>query len=283
MKWLVYGGLGWIGSMITSRLREMEEVVIEAEGRADDEVQVEQVLLEHKPDRVLCLIGRTHGPGHPTIDYLEHKDKLLINVRDNLYAPIVMTILCHKYNIHLTYLGTGCIFNNLAHEKQYNENDKPDFFGSSYSVVKGFTDQLLHFYNDTVLNVRIRMPIVGYHHQRNFITKIVQYEYICSIQNSMTVLPDMIPVLIDMAKKQVTGTINLTNPGTIEHNEILTMYKAYVDPDFTWKNFTNDEQNHVLLSERSNNHLDTSRLEILYPNILNIRDSVRLLLQHWTR
>jgi len=269
--------------MITSRLREMEEVVIEAEGRADDEVQVERMLLEHTPDRVLCLIGRTHGPGHPTIDYLEHKDRLLINVRDNLYAPIVMTILCQKYNIHLTYLGTGCIFNNLVHDKQYNENDEPDFFGSSYSVVKGFTDRLLHFYSDTVLNVRIRMPIVGYHHERNFITKIVHYEYICSIQNSMTVLPDMIPVLIDMVKKQVTGTINLTNPGTIEHNEILTMYKAYVDPDFTWKNFTNDEQNHVLLSERSNNHLDTSRLEKSYPNILNIRDSVRLLLQHWTR
>ena len=31
-------------------------------------------------------------------------------------------------------------------------------------------------FNDCVLNVRIRMPIVGNHHPRNFITKIVNYK-----------------------------------------------------------------------------------------------------------
>jgi hypothetical protein len=53
------------------------------------------------------------------------------------------------------------------------------------------------------------------------------------------------------------------------------MYKEIVDPDFTWVNFTATEQNEILLSKRSNNFLDTSALQALYPNVKNIRDSVK--------
>ena len=110
---------------------------------------------------------------------------------------------------------------------------------------------------------------------RNFITKITTYEKICSIPNSMTVLPELLPMAINMAEKGVTGTVNLTNPGLISHNEILEMYKEIVDPEFTWKNFTVEEQNKILAAGRSNNFLDTTKLEKMYPNVKNIKDSVR--------
>lgn len=282
MKWLIYGWNGWIGTQIIHHLQQLEnEEVVCAESRADDEVSVEIELTTILPDRVLCVIGRTHGEGFSTIDYLEQKGKLLENVRDNLYAPMVLTLLCHKYKIHLTYLGTGCIFSDLGGEKEYTEQDKPDFFGSSYSIVKGFTDRLMHFFEDTVLNVRIRMPIVGEHHPRNFITKITSYDNICSIPNSMTNLDDMIPILIDMARHNLKGTINLTNPDPIEHNEILSMYQTFVDPEFTWKNFSIEEQKKILLSERSNNTLDTSLLQKLYPDVPDIRTSLLMLFQNW--
>jgi 3,5-epimerase/4-reductase len=77
-----------------------------------------------------------------------------------------------------------------------------------------------------------------------------------------------------MCNKKITGTINLTNPGLISHNEILEMYKQIVDTDFTWENFDIDEQRKILESERSNNYLDTNRLETLY-NVKNIKDSIR--------
>ncbi len=52
------------------------------------------------------------------------------------------------------------------------------------------------------------------------------------------------------------------------------MYKEIVDPSFTWKNFTIEEQDKILLSKRSNNLLDTSKLESLY-KVRNIKYSVR--------
>ena len=80
-----------------------------------------------------------------------------------------------------------------------------------------------------------------------------------------------------------TGTLNFTNPGSISHNEILEMYKEYVDPDFTWKNFTIEEQNQILKSERSNNLLDTTCLEQLFPEIKNIKESLIYIFKNYNK
>jgi 3,5-epimerase/4-reductase len=90
----------------------------------------------------------------------------------------------------------------------------------------------------------------------------------------MTVLNELIPIMVDMSMKKLKGTVNLTNPGLISHNEILEMYKEIVDPEFTWENFTIEEQNEILASGRSNNFLETFRLESLYP-VKNIKDSIK--------
>ena len=54
--------------------------------------------------------------------------------------------------------------------------------------------------------------------------------------------------------------MNYTNPGAISHNEILELYKSYIDPDFSWKNFSLEEQAKVIIAPRSNNLLDTARV-----------------------
>ena len=287
MRVLIYGGRGWIGSQVIGLLKESNHEVILGTSRVDDRYGVLTELQEVQPTHVMSFIGRTHGviDGKPytTIDYLEQDGKVRENVRDNLFGPMVLALLCKENSIHFTYLGTGCIFEfDESHlygsedkEHGFTETDVPNFFGSSYSVVKGFTDQLMHMFEDSVLNVRIRMPITSDNSKRNFITKITTYEKICSVPNSMTVLPELLPIMIDMAEHKRCGTINLTNPGLITHNEILEMYREIVDPEFTWKNFTIEEQAQILAAGRSNNFLVTDKLESMYPDVKNIKESVR--------
>jgi hypothetical protein len=234
----------------------------------------------------MSFIGRTHGTYNNevigTIDYLEKPGKLVDNIRDNLFSPISLAELSKKNNIHFTYLGTGCIFEyDDEHlfgdlETGFLEADLPNFVGSSYSIIKGYTDRLMQLlYSDSTLNARIRMPITDEQDSpRNFITKITSYKKVCSIPNSMTVLDELLPVLIELALKGEVGTINLTNPGLISHNEILTMYKEIVDPNFTWENFSVEEQNQILASKRSNNCLNTDKLSHLH-SVLPIKESVR--------
>jgi 3,5-epimerase/4-reductase len=142
--------------------------------------------------------------------------------------------------------------------------------------VKGFTDELMHLF-DNVLNVRIRMPITSCNSGRNLITKLISYEYICSIPNSMTVLPELLPIMIDMAKNKDVGTINLVNPGMISHNEILKMYQKIVDKDFEWKNFS-EKGSEFLVAKRSNNFLDTAKLESKY-KVNRIEKAIELIMK----
>lgn len=285
VKFLVYGANGWIGSRFVKLLEHRSIQFVSAETRADREDDIRTELNAHSPSNVVSFIGRTHGKigdkVYPTIDYLEHPNKLIENARDNLFSPVLLAALCHKMNIHYTYLGTGCIFNyDETHPfgeetNGFAEIDQPNFFGSSYSVIKGFTDRIMHLYEDSVLNLRIRMPITGEKNGRNFITKITTYEKICSVPNSMTVLPELLPIALNMMLQKITGTINLTNPGLIEHNEILQMYKEIVDPTFTWSNFSQAEQRDILAADRSNNFLDTNKLTTFCPEVRSIKESVR--------
>ena len=82
-----------------------------------------------------------------------------------------------------------------------------------------------------------------------------------------------------MICSKLTGTINLTNPGTITHNEILEMYRDIIDPEFKWKNFTVEEQNVILAAGRSNNELDTTLLESMYPAVMSIHASIRKVIE----
>jgi dTDP-glucose 4,6-dehydratase len=282
---LVYGSKGWIGGQFIDILKNNNVEYVVGNARIENENELYLEIETIKPTHIVSFIGRTHGvinnKVYSTIDYLEQKGKLYENVRDNLFSPLVLADICGKKNIHYTYLGTGCIFKfdemhlSSTEKTGFTEDALPNFFGSSYSIVKGFTDRYMNLCAKHVLNLRIRMPITNEQNSRNFITKITNYEKICSMPNSMTVLPELLPFVLDMMKKQVTGTINLTNPGLITHNEILQMYKEIVDHNFSWKNFSQEEQLAILAADRSNNHLDTTKLENLYPEVKHIRDSVR--------
>jgi 3,5-epimerase/4-reductase len=291
MKVLVYGSKGWIGQQFIDILKSTNTEYVSGTSRADDYENVLDEIISNKPSHVVSFIGRTHGKigdkQYTTIDYLEQEGKLTENVRDNLYSPLLLAMICKDQNIHYTYLGTGCIFKfDDKHpfgkeENGFDEGSQPNFFGSSYSIVKGFTDKLMNLFGDNVLNLRIRMPITGEKNGRNFITKITTYEKVCSVPNSMTVLPELLPYVVEMMKNKTTGTINLTNPGLISHNEILEMYKEMVDPSFTWKNFSIEEQRSILAADRSNNYLDTTKLEELFPKMDNIKDAVRKCLHNY--
>ncbi len=284
MKFLIYGGNGWIGEFVLHEMDKQGLDIVLGKARADNIEDLEKEIMEVKPTHVICLCGRTHGTHegkeYTTIDYLEVKGKLVENLRDNLFIQMALGFMAKQHNFHLTCIATGCIYtyddnHPFGEEKNgFTEYSLPNFFGSSYSIVKGYTDRLMRFM-DNVLYCKIRMPCCSDVNKRNFITKIVTYEKVCSVPNSMTVLEELVPIMIDLSVKKHNGFINLCNPGLISHNEILEMYKEIVDPEFTWKNFSIEEQNEVLLSGRSNNFMDTTLLESLYPSVHNIKDAIR--------
>ena len=274
MKFLIYGGKGWIGQQVIRELQKQNHEVIIGKARLEQRESILKEIQDHKPDRIINTAGKT---GVPNVDWCESNKEETI--RSNVLGLINLIDCAYVNDIHILNWGTGCIFeyddnHQLNSGIGFKEDDKPNFDKSFYSKTKGLVEQIIKFYPN-MLNLRLRMPIGDDLHPRNFITKIKNYERIVNIPNSMSVLYDLIPISIDMSVTKKTGIINFTNPGTISHNEILDLYKEYIDPNYKYVNFTLEEQSKILKAGRSNNELDSTKLLEWYPNIPHIQDSIR--------
>jgi len=274
MSYLVFGGIsGWIGQMIVKLLKDAGKEVHVAKSRLEDRNNIEKEVDEIKPKYIINCAGVT---GRPNVDWCEdHKPETL---RSNVIGTMTLCDVAFIRGIHVTNFATGCIYEyDDAHpmnsDKGFTEEDTPNFTGSFYSYTKGIVEKLLRVYPN-VLTLRVRMPLSDDLHPRNFITKITKYEKVVDVPNSMSILYDLLPISIDMTNRELKGVYNFTNPGVISHNEILTLYKQYIDPNFAWKNFTVEEQAKILKAGRSNNMLDTSKITAVYPDLPPIQQSI---------
>lgn len=136
-------------------------------------------------------------------------------------------------------------------------------------------EELLKEY-DNVCTLRVRRTISSdLNNPRNLINEITRPNIkVVNIPNGMTILDELLPISIEMAKRNLKGIWNFTNPGVVSHNEILEMYKKYINPEFKWQNFTLEEQALVIVAPRSNNELDASKLKKEFPELLSIKESL---------
>lgn len=255
-----------------SKLNHLEGVeVFLGNARIENREALEKELDEIKPTHVLMAAGIT---GRPNIDWCEdHKPE---TIRTNVIGTLNVADVTNERGIHNTVYATGCIFkydeaHPLGSGVGFVEESKPNFAESFYSETKGYMEEMLKCFPNTLI-LRVRMPISDDLFHRNFITKIAKYERIVNIPNSMTVLTEMLPASLAMAKADLRGVYNFTNPGVISHNECLDLYKKYIDPTYTYKNFTVEEQAKVIKAGRSNNELDTTKLMRDMPEGVVIND-----------
>eukprot|EP00210_Caulerpa_lentillifera_P008849 g8443.t1 len=251
--------------MLRELLEAQGETFRVATSRMENRESVFKELRMFCPTHVLLAAGKT---GRPNADWCEdHKAE---TVRSNVIGCLNVLDLCSELGIHVTYYASGCIYqyNDEVYEGSENgfkETDAPNFAGSFYSKTKVMIENLLSAYSN-VLTLRIRCPISAdlINDQRNLITKLLSHKYLINVKNSMTVLPELLPLSIQMAKDRRDGLYNFNNPGCISHNEVLEMVKEYIDPDLKWKNFTVEEQSQVLKAPRCNSHLETKKVSLCF-------------------
>jgi len=286
VKFLVFGKTGWIGGMIGNLLTQKGFAWQWANSRLQDRESVERELLHSGCTHVMNAAGLT---GRPNVDWCETNRQETIRV--NVIGTLTLADLCAIHGIHMTNFATGCIFHYDKNKpekverdeslvakdagKTFSEEDRPNFTGSFYSETKGYVENMLREF-EHVLTLRVRMPIDGdvLCNKRNFIYKISHYNKVVNIPNSMTVLPELLPYAIEMSLRRLTGIYNFCNPGAISHNQVLELYRDYIDPDFKWANFTIEEQAKVITAARSNNELSPHKMWKEFPNMLPIRQSL---------
>lgn len=265
-RWLVWGGkTGWIGQKVMGLLQHaaggVSSCVHATQVRLQNAADVASELDRFNPTRVVNCAGVT---GRPNVDWCEtHQAE---TTATNVIGACILAKECAARGIHLTNFSTGCIYEYDAEHPVggpgFTETDEPNFTASFYSRTKVHAEKLIHgAWDGHVLTLRVRMPIDSQAGPRDFVTKIASYAKVVNVPNSMTVLDDMLPHAITLATRRVTGVLNFVNPGVLSHNEVLELYKEHVNPEFTWTNFSLQEQARIIAAPRSNNALDTARLQ----------------------
>ena len=118
---------------------------------------------------------------------------------------------------------------------------------------------------------------------KGFVGKIIGYKKLINVPNSMSVLDDLLPIAVDMTKREIKGTFNLVNPGTLSHHEVIELYKEIINPSHHYEGFSLEEQNRILKAPRANAELSSAKLLALYPHIPCLKDSLRQLLMRIKR
>lgn len=301
-RYLIFGGhTGWIGGKLQTLLTAQGKTFFLADARTQNRESVEAEIEKYKPTHVLNAAGVT---GRPNVDWCE--DNKQETIRANVLGTLTVADICAQKGVYHLLYATGCIFEYDDQHPMggpgFTEEDQPNFHASFYSHTKAVVEDLLRHY-PTTCTLRVRMPISDDLSHRNFVTKvrrrsgrtifpslhlsslsrfppltrspspplfptqIVKYDRVVNIPNSMTTLTDMLPVSLIMAERRLTGIYNFCNPGAISHNEVLDLYKKYIDPSYTYTNFSIEEQAKILKAGRSNNTMSHDKLAAALPDV----------------
>jgi dTDP-4-dehydrorhamnose reductase len=54
---------------------------------------------------------------------------------------------------------------------------------------------------------------------------------VVDVENSVTIVSDMIKTFRALLEKKAEGIFHCTNPGSITHRQIIALYEKYIDPE----------------------------------------------------
>jgi len=267
MKILIIGN-GYLGTRCKQVWGEQAVLSDKMINNVED---VLKILDEHNPDVVLNAAGIV---GKPNVDWCETHQ--METIEGNTILPIIIAKACQQKGVYLLHMGTGCVF--------YGEMDDPkgwkesDFANPSavYTRSKYAADLVL----TTLPNIgiaRIRMPIDYTPAPANLITKLASYKKVIDVENSVTIVDDMISVFHQLLEKRAAGIFHVTNPGTIKHRDIIKMYEDIVDPNHINEWIEEDDLVKIGLAakKRSNNFLQSDNLNALGIHMRPVKEALK--------
>lgn len=221
---------------------------------------VRAMLNDHRPAVVINTAAKT---GYPNVDWAESHQ--VETFRVNVIGALQVAEACAEAGAYLLHIGSGCVYYGRCpfRESGWQEEDaaNPHAF---YTRSKYSADLMLSRLPNVAI-ARVRLPLDGYPHRRNLITKLAHYTRIVDVENSVTVVDDFIHVMRELIARRAAGIFHVTNPGIMRHRDLLSLYKELVDPHYQCAFITADElvEEGLAVKARSNTVLATKRLDDL--------------------
>lgn len=253
-------GKGFIGNKLAKYLQENNVDIFHIAQNEIDYTRhttLSMLLREYNFSHVVNCCGYT---GKPNVDGCENNKEDCWKY--NVTVASYIDRLCHCYGRKIIHISSGCIY--TGYEKEFTETDVPNFGlfnpnSSFYSKSKHALESVVNTNFSTVF--RIRMPFTNLKEDKNYIYKILKYDNLLSMPNSLTSVTDLCSVVQQFIEEHRPGIFNVVNPQPAEAKEIVTLLKKYNHINPNWKFVEYKDLD--IIANRSNCILSSDKLKTI--------------------
>lgn len=268
IDYIIFGPNGFLGSFIVKIMKQQHKSFITSKLRLSDIENIKKLINTYSPKYIIDCVGLC---GNPNIFWCDINK--IETIETNITYQLTLASFCREKNIHLTIFGSGGIFKN---DLIYKEEDIGNNYSNFYGECKIYLENIIKNY-DNILYLRINYPICNKKHNKNLLTKLLNYKNIDDCEISITYIDDLFPILLKMIENNEIGICNFTNPGYINLVGILKKYKQIKNiEEFVTinPNFNVNETNRSLPKLECN--------KLLKYNPLNINDAIEKCIINYT-
>jgi len=181
------------------------------------------------------VINASGFTGVPNVDAAEDNKELCWKLNAQVPATIATAIETAGGRHWLMHISSGCIYS--GYDKDYTEEDTPNFGlfnpeSSFYSKTKHAAETFLE--GLPVFSFRLRIPFDGTLSHRNYFSKLIKYDSLISVPNSVTCIDDFCSFVHQFIVKRGEqgerlpyGPYNVVNPGVVKAEDIVTALRDH--------------------------------------------------------
>ena len=286
---IVIGSTGYIGSKFVNYFYALGHEVMGVSRSEVDYTNPETLrgwLKSRNPRFVINSAGYT---GKPNVDACELAKAECLS--GNAVLPGVIREVCEDLHIPWGHLSSGCIYSGRRPDGLgWTEDDKPNFSFRSppcsfYSGSKALGEEVLEDAENCYI-WRLRIPFNEERSPRNYLQKLLNYEWLLEAENSVSHLGEFVQKCVECFEKEFEpGIYNMTNPGSVTTRQVTEWMREEGVTDKEFQFFEDEEQfmSKAAKTPRSNCVLDTTKAEKAGIGMRPVEEAMRESMQKMAR
>jgi dTDP-4-dehydrorhamnose reductase len=289
---VILGANGYIGSAFCRYLKDKVEIATIPRVTYYDVDMLSTLLRSIRPEFLINCAGYT---GKPNVDACEANKTECLHA--NAVLPGIIARACSFAEVPWGHVSSGCIYQGKCRnpdgsgERPWKEDDDPNFCFTAppcsfYSGTKALGEELIMNEWDRIgicYMWRLRIPFNEVNSERNYISKVLRYEKLLDVENSLCHLDEYIRACWECwTIKAPFGIYNMNNGGSVTTREVTEMALRHgiIDKEF---DFFEDECHFLgtVRTPRSSCVLDNTKALQAGIHLRPVREALAEAMENW--
>ena len=282
------GGGGYVGQVFQQQLRDTGRNFVVLSRRTVNYYDRDTLISHLKQQNVSFVINCAGYMGKPNVDACEKRKGECIEA--NAVLPGIIRDACEHLNLPFGHISSGCIYAGDGPDgRGHSENDPPNFCFrtnncSFYSGCKAMAEEVLADAEQCFI-WRIRIPFNSEDSPRNYLSKLLQYDRLLNVRNSLSNLDQFVASCLASWDSRIDfGTYNLTNPGSVTTRDVAELLKqeGLTDKNFSFFDDESEFMTNAASTPRSHCVLDSSRAITAGLPLMPVEDALIHTMRNWS-